>query len=95
MPDSLSERFSLPERFLDDRVAIPVIACILALVRAKPVDVPHERLDSLAGGALEEMERAAIESTLRAEGGNRTASSRVLGIANSTLHEKIKKYGLS
>jgi DNA-binding NtrC family response regulator len=52
-------------------------------------------LDSLVGRTLEEIEKAAIMKTLKAQGGNKSAAARVLGIAYSTLYEKIKKYGLS
>ncbi len=48
----------------------------------------------LAGQSLEALERAAIRQTLEHESGNRTRTARVLGIAPSTLYEKIKKYGL-
>jgi len=52
-------------------------------------------LDSLVGKTLEEIEKAAIAKTLDVHGGNKSAAARVLGIAYSTLYEKIKKYGLS
>jgi DNA-binding NtrC family response regulator len=52
-------------------------------------------LNSLVGKTLEEIEKAAIMKTLRAHGGNKSAAARVLGIAYSTLYEKIKKYGLT
>jgi DNA-binding NtrC family response regulator len=52
-------------------------------------------LDSLVGKTLEEIEKAAIMKTLRAHSGNKSAAARVLGIAYSTLYEKIKKYGLT
>ncbi|MCE9574863.1 MAG: sigma 54-interacting transcriptional regulator [Deltaproteobacteria bacterium] len=48
----------------------------------------------LAGQSLEALERAAIRQTLEHESGNRTRTAKVLGIAPSTLYEKIKKYGL-
>jgi DNA-binding NtrC family response regulator len=48
----------------------------------------------LAGQSLEAVERAAIEQTLLHCGGNRTRAAKALGIAASTLYEKIKKYGL-
>jgi DNA-binding NtrC family response regulator len=53
-------------------------------------------LDSLplAGRTLEMLERAAIRQTLDQEGGNKTRTARALGIAPSTLYEKLKKYGL-
>jgi DNA-binding NtrC family response regulator len=57
---------------------------------------PHpSTLDSMVGRTLEEIEKAAIMKTLEAHGGNKSAAARVLGIAYSTLYEKIKKYGLS
>jgi len=48
----------------------------------------------LAGQSLEAIERAAIKQTLEREGGNRTRTARALGIAQSTLYEKLKRYGL-
>ena len=48
----------------------------------------------LAGQSLEAVEKAAIDQTLRHCGGNRTKAAKALGIAASTLYEKIKKYGL-
>ena len=48
----------------------------------------------LAGKTLEKLERAAIKQTLDQTGGNKSKAARVLGIASSTLYEKIKKYGL-
>jgi DNA-binding NtrC family response regulator len=49
----------------------------------------------LAGRTLETLERAAVRQTLEREGGNRTRAAKALGIAPSTLYEKLKKYGLS
>jgi transcriptional regulator with PAS, ATPase and Fis domain len=48
----------------------------------------------LGGRSLELIERAAIKQTLEQEGGNKTRAAKALGIAPSTLYEKIKKYGL-
>jgi DNA-binding NtrC family response regulator len=48
----------------------------------------------LAGQSLEALEKAAIDQTLRQFDGNRTKAARALGIASSTLYEKIKKYDL-
>jgi transcriptional regulator with PAS, ATPase and Fis domain len=49
----------------------------------------------LAGQSLEALEKAAIDQTLRQFDGNRTKAARALGIAASTLYEKIKKYDLT
>jgi len=46
----------------------------------------------LAGQTLETIEQAAIEQTLRRFDGNKTKAARALGIAASTLYEKIRKY---
>jgi DNA-binding NtrC family response regulator len=48
----------------------------------------------LAGMNLADLEREAIVQTLRQCGGNKTAAARALGIASSTLYEKLKKYKL-
>jgi len=52
-----------------------------------------ERLP-LAGQRLDHIERAAIKLTLARAGGNKVQAARSLGIAVSTLYEKLKKYGL-
>ena len=44
--------------------------------------------------SLDEVERTHIERTLRAHTGNRTHTSRELGISRATLIKKIKAYGL-
>jgi DNA-binding NtrC family response regulator len=59
-----------------------------------PLRVPTVADLPLAGQSLEALEKAAIEQTLRHCGGNRTRTAKALGIAASTLYEKIKKYGL-
>jgi transcriptional regulator with PAS, ATPase and Fis domain len=46
----------------------------------------------LAGQTLENIEQAAIEQTLRQFDGNKTQAARALGIAASTLYEKIRKF---
>jgi transcriptional regulator with PAS, ATPase and Fis domain len=48
----------------------------------------------LAGQALERIERAAIRQTMSLVKGNKMEAARVLGIAPSTLYEKLKKYAL-
>jgi DNA-binding NtrC family response regulator len=48
----------------------------------------------LAGKTLESIEKTAIQQTLEKFTGNKTQAARALGIAPSTLYEKIKKYGL-
>ncbi len=51
-------------------------------------------LDGLSGKTLEEIEKAAIQATLKSANGNKTEAAKVLGIAYSTLYEKMKKYGM-
>lgn len=46
----------------------------------------------LAGHSLEAIERAAIKQTLVSLGGNKVQAARSLGIAVSTLYEKLKRY---
>ena len=54
----------------------------------------HRETDSLVGKSLEEIERTAIVQTLQSRQGNKTQTARALGIAYSTLYEKLKKYGI-
>ena len=49
---------------------------------------------SLAGKSLDRIEREAIRQTLEQADGNKMAAARILGIAVSTLYEKLKKHGL-
>ena len=51
-------------------------------------------LDGLSGKTLEEIEKAAIQATLKSVNGNKTEAAKSLGIAYSTLYEKMKKYGM-
>ncbi len=44
---------------------------------------------------VEAYERGLVVDALRAAGGNRTEAARLLGISRVTLHDKLKKYGLS
>jgi DNA-binding NtrC family response regulator len=48
----------------------------------------------LAGHSLDCIERAAIRQTLRHAAGNKANAARTLGIAISTLYEKLKKFGI-
>lgn len=49
---------------------------------------------SLSGKTMEEIEKMAIEQALKELRWNRTAVAKRLGIAYSTLYEKLRKYGL-
>jgi DNA-binding NtrC family response regulator len=51
-------------------------------------------LEGLSGKTLDEIEKAAIHATLKSVSGNKTEAAKVLGIAYSTLYEKMKKYGM-
>lgn len=46
------------------------------------------------GVTLADMEKEAIRSTLRREGGNKSKAAEVLGIGRKTLHRKLQEYGL-
>jgi len=62
--------------------------------------VPHQarsdrssRKSSRLERSLNDMEREYILAVLEAQNGNRSTTAKVLGIARSTLQEKLKKYG--
>ena len=48
----------------------------------------------LSGRTLEEIEKSAIIQSLKTNRKNKTATAKALGIAYSTLFEKMKKYGI-
>ncbi|HXI59471.1 MAG TPA: sigma-54 dependent transcriptional regulator [Polyangia bacterium] len=83
-----------------------VLACALAFVDAgvlEPVHLrfvastgDHSLLDRLplGGHTLASVEQSAIKQTLVLTRGNKVHAARMLGIAASTLYEKLKKYSL-
>ena len=82
-----------------------VLACALAFVETRVLEPRHLRfvappaeeaaLDRLplGGHSLETIERAAIRQTLLATHGNKVHAAKLLGIAASTLYEKLKRLG--
>ena len=51
-------------------------------------------LDNVAGIRLEQLEKEAIDKTLKMVHGNREQAAKLLGIGERTLYRKIKDYGL-
>jgi len=49
----------------------------------------------LAGMSLDELEKMAIQATLKRTDGNREQAAKILGIGARTLYRKLKEYGLS
>jgi len=45
-------------------------------------------------GAVESVKRRMIQSALQAEGGNKVAAAKKLGISRSYLHRLINEFGL-
>jgi DNA-binding NtrC family response regulator len=82
--------------FLDPGVTVlePQHLRLLAPAQEARGDASWSESLPLAGQALEEIERAAISQTLRRAEGNKAHAARTLGIAVSTLYEKLKKYGI-
>jgi DNA-binding NtrC family response regulator len=86
------------------------LACAVALVDpgTSTLEPHHVRLSAfshedfavrldrlpLGGQTLDRIERVAIRQTLEQAEGNKISAARTLGIAVSTLYEKLKKYGL-
>lgn len=65
----------------------------VSLRQSRGGDSTLDRLP-LGGRRLERLERAAIAQTLNQTNGNKSRAARALGIAASTLYDKIRKYGL-
>jgi len=63
---------------------------------ARPSPAPVSDGDSeLVGKSLQEIERWAIEKTLRLVGGNREETANILGISQRNLYRKLNEYNLS
>jgi len=58
-------------------------------------DLSTPNTDHHVPQTLDEVERAHIERSLRANHGNRTHAARELGISRATLIKKVKEYGLN
>jgi DNA-binding NtrC family response regulator len=56
---------------------------------------PARGPQALVGVPLENVERRVIEENLKANGGNREKTARVLGITSRTLRDKLKKWGVA
>ncbi|QDV19590.1 DNA-binding transcriptional regulator DhaR [Gimesia panareensis] len=54
-----------------------------------------EQIEIPAGTSLEDLERTAIEQTLKRYQGNRTRSARSLGVSVRTLQRKLKAWGVT
>ena len=65
----------------------------LAVQNAPVPDADGEEL-ALGSMSLEDVERKAIEATLRETEDNKSEAARRRGITRATLHSKLKKYGL-
>ena len=65
----------------------------LAVQNAPVPDADGEEL-ALGSMSLEDVERKAIEATLRETEDNKSEAARRLGITRATLHSKLKNYGL-
>ncbi|MGE5172973.1 MAG: helix-turn-helix domain-containing protein [Betaproteobacteria bacterium] len=61
------------------------------------LEATPEKANLVAGGAVKrlgELELDYILDVLKAQNGNQSVTARMLGIARSTLQEKLKKYGI-
>jgi two-component system, NtrC family, response regulator HydG len=59
------------------------------------LEAPARAPQATVGVALEDMERRVIEENLKANGGNREKTARVLGITSRTLRDKLKRWGVA
>jgi DNA-binding NtrC family response regulator len=77
--------------FLDSNVIEPRH---LSSLRSEDAEAPLSRAP-LCGQTLESIEREAISQTMAQMRGNKVQAAQTLGIAVSTLYEKLKRYKLS
>jgi transcriptional regulator with PAS, ATPase and Fis domain len=77
---------------LVDRVQVLNDSEIVEADTLRPFLPPVSAQLNLTSSSLTEVEKVAIENALRESNGNKMAAARKLGIAYSTLYEKLKKY---
>ena len=63
-----------------------------AEIQFSPVMLERETSLTPSHASLEEIEKQAIVNALKAQGGNKKATAKALGIAYSTMCEKVRKY---
>ncbi len=85
-------------RELENAIESAVVMCPGAMIAAEHLpdhiaSGPPEEVSFGVGVTLAEIERQALEATLRATGGNKTLAAKMLGIGVRTIHDKIKRYG--
>jgi DNA-binding NtrC family response regulator len=56
---------------------------------------PARAPQASVGVALEDVERRVIQENLKANGGNRERTARILGITSRTLRDKLKRWGVA
>jgi DNA-binding NtrC family response regulator len=59
-----------------------------------PASADHSSDNSLAGMTLDDVEKMAVEQTLRSVGGNKARAARELGISEKSIYNKMKRLGL-
>jgi two-component system response regulator AtoC len=79
--------------FVDDDTNVLEASHLRLLAAAANVESEIERLP-LGGHRLDAIERVAIVQTMRQVNGNKARAAQALGIAVSTLYDKLRKYGL-
>jgi len=70
------------------------ILCRQGEIQVKHLILPNESLTAVAPMTLSEIEQTHIKHVLRLTDGNRTRAAQILGVARSTLNEKIKLFNL-
>ncbi len=70
------------------------ILCRGGNITGSHLALPGERVSQKSPLTLSEVEKVHIESVLKMTDGNRTKAAQVLGVARSTLNEKLKLYSL-
>ena len=78
--------------FTQGKRALDVSDLPIALRQQRPSTAPELHL--AVGMSMQEIERAAIEATLRQVGYDKQKAAKTLGIGLRTLYRKVKEYGL-
>ena len=84
LPEEIGGELSVPQKA--DRTMVQDVRESAALPGS---------LNELVGRSMSEIERLFIAETLKATGGNREETAKILDIGERTLYRKIKEYGIT
>lgn len=90
--DSVLDLDDLPPELMQDGDRVLIANSDKPAVAMMSAEISTSGAESLLGRTMDEIERWAIEETLKLTAGNREEAARILAIGARTLYRKLDKY---